>query len=145
MAEVFGEIVSWRAPQKRSTVDQKCSTTSACVTISRSTLALISTWPLEAYPIFGLRHSQEKFVSTHTKSRTACLNGPPFVGRAILFASTGCRKNKRREVVDPQMKARLEADGWTLGSAQSFLDLSDEDMATIDMKLALDDSGQSSN
>jgi hypothetical protein len=43
------------------------------------------------------------------------------------------------------MKARLEADGWTLGSAQSFLDLSDEDMATIDMKLALDDSGQSSN
>ncbi len=39
--------------------------------------------------------------------------------------------------MDAKMKARLEADGWTVGGTQSFLGLSDEDMAIIDMKLAL--------
>ena len=38
-----------------------------------------------------------------------------------------------------KLKGRLEAEGWTVGSTQSFLGLSDEDMASIDTKLALAD------
>ena len=34
-------------------------------------------------------------------------------------------------------RRRLEAKGWKLGDAQEFLDLSDEEMALIEMKLAL--------
>jgi predicted XRE-type DNA-binding protein len=38
------------------------------------------------------------------------------------------RKTKRKA---------LEADGWKIGSAQEFLGLSDEEVALIDLKLAL--------
>ena len=34
-------------------------------------------------------------------------------------------------------RKRLEAKGWKLGDAQEFLDLADEEMALIEMKLAL--------
>ena len=34
-------------------------------------------------------------------------------------------------------RRRLEAKGWKLGDAQEFLDLSDEEMALVEMKLAL--------
>ena len=34
-------------------------------------------------------------------------------------------------------KARLEAAGWRFGSAQDFLDLTDEDIELIEIKLAL--------
>jgi hypothetical protein len=34
----------------------------------------------------------------------------------------------------------LEAHGWTVGDAQTFLDLSDEELAFIDLKLGLADS-----
>lgn len=38
------------------------------------------------------------------------------------------RKKKRKA---------LESDGWKIGSAQDFLGLSDEEVALIDLKLAL--------
>ena len=34
-------------------------------------------------------------------------------------------------------RARLESKGWTIGSAEEFLDLSDEEVAYIEMKLVL--------
>jgi len=34
-------------------------------------------------------------------------------------------------------RARLDADGWIVGDAQTFLDLSDEELAFIDLKLGL--------
>jgi len=34
-------------------------------------------------------------------------------------------------------KAKLESKGWTVGSAEEFLDLSSEEVAYIEMKLAL--------
>jgi len=34
-------------------------------------------------------------------------------------------------------RKKLEAKGWRLGGAQDFLELSDEEMAFIEMKLAL--------
>ena len=34
-------------------------------------------------------------------------------------------------------KAKLESKGWTVGSAEEFLDLSSEEIAYIEMKLAL--------
>ena len=34
-------------------------------------------------------------------------------------------------------KAKLESKGWTVGSAEGFLDLSSEEVAYIEMKLAL--------
>jgi len=34
-------------------------------------------------------------------------------------------------------RSRLEASGWTVGDAQAFLGLSDEEQAFIDLKLAL--------
>ena len=37
-------------------------------------------------------------------------------------------------------KKRLEEDGWTIGSADEFLDLSPEESAYIDLKLRLSDS-----
>jgi hypothetical protein len=40
-------------------------------------------------------------------------------------------------------KALLEANGWAVGDARTFLGLSDEEQALIDSKLALD--GGSSN
>jgi len=33
--------------------------------------------------------------------------------------------------MDARMKARFETEGWTVGSAQSFLGLTDEDMALL--------------
>jgi len=36
-------------------------------------------------------------------------------------------------------KSKLESAGWRLGSAQAFLDLSAEEMAFLEMKLALSD------
>ena len=36
-----------------------------------------------------------------------------------------------------QKRKALEADGWKVGTAQEFLDLSDEEAALIDLKLAL--------
>jgi ribosome-binding protein aMBF1 (putative translation factor) len=39
--------------------------------------------------------------------------------------------------VNDSKRRRLEAKGWKLGDAQEFLDLSDEEMALIEMKLAL--------
>jgi len=35
-------------------------------------------------------------------------------------------------------RKKLEAKGWRLGDARDFLELSDEEMVHIDMKLALD-------
>ena len=37
----------------------------------------------------------------------------------------------------PQKKARLEAAGWKVGSAQEFLALSDAEAALVDLKLEL--------
>jgi hypothetical protein len=34
-------------------------------------------------------------------------------------------------------RKRLEAKGWKIGDTQAFLDLADEEMALIEMKLAL--------
>lgn len=39
--------------------------------------------------------------------------------------------------MDKAKKARLEADGWTVGSTQDFLGLSDEEMNYIEIKLLL--------
>jgi len=39
--------------------------------------------------------------------------------------------------MDKAKKAKLEAAGWTVGTAKDFLDLSTEDEAFIEMKLAL--------
>ena len=37
-------------------------------------------------------------------------------------------------------KEKLEAAGWTVGSAEEFLDLTKEEAAFVDMKIALSDS-----
>lgn len=39
--------------------------------------------------------------------------------------------------MDPEKRKLLEADGWVVGDAQSFLGLSDAEMAYIDLALAL--------
>lgn len=39
----------------------------------------------------------------------------------------------------PAKRAHLEAHGWAVGNAQSFLGLGDEERAYIDLKLALAD------
>lgn len=39
--------------------------------------------------------------------------------------------------MDKKKKKALEAAGWTIGDARDFLDLSDEEAAYVEMKLAL--------
>lgn len=39
--------------------------------------------------------------------------------------------------MDPEKQKRLEADGWIVGDTQSFLGLSDAEMAYIDLALGL--------
>lgn len=39
--------------------------------------------------------------------------------------------------MDKTKKAKLEAAGWTVGGVQDFLDLSDEDVEIIELRLAL--------
>ncbi|HTE17143.1 MAG TPA: helix-turn-helix domain-containing protein, partial [Armatimonadota bacterium] len=41
--------------------------------------------------------------------------------------------------MDPETQKRLEADGWVVGDTQSFLGLSDAEMAYIDLALTLAD------
>jgi DNA-binding XRE family transcriptional regulator len=43
-------------------------------------------------------------------------------------------------MMDAAKRARLEAHGWKVGTAAEFLDLTPEETALIDMKLALSDS-----
>ncbi len=45
-----------------------------------------------------------------------------------------------RKTMRPAKKARLERDGWKLGSSAEFLGLTPEESALIEMKLALADS-----
>ena len=40
---------------------------------------------------------------------------------------------------DKQTRAQLEANGWWLGSAAEFLDLTPEESAIVEMRLALSD------
>jgi len=42
--------------------------------------------------------------------------------------------------MDPRKRERLEAAGWPVGTIQEFLGLTPEDMAYIDLKIALADS-----
>lgn len=39
--------------------------------------------------------------------------------------------------MDPKKKAKLEAAGWTFGSTQEFLNLSEAESAFVDLKIAL--------
>lgn len=39
--------------------------------------------------------------------------------------------------MDEATRKRLEADGWKIGDTQEFLGLSDEEMAYIDMRIAI--------
>lgn len=39
--------------------------------------------------------------------------------------------------MDERTRQRLEADGWRVGDTQEFLGLSDEEMAYIDMRIAV--------
>jgi hypothetical protein len=43
-------------------------------------------------------------------------------------------------MMDPNKRARLEAHGWKVGTVAEFLDLTPEETALIEMKLALSDS-----
>lgn len=40
--------------------------------------------------------------------------------------------------MDPKKRERLEADGWVVGDTQSFLGLSDAEMAFIDLRIAIE-------
>lgn len=41
--------------------------------------------------------------------------------------------------MDEKKRRELEADGWKIGDTQEFLGLSDEEMAYIDLRIALSD------
>ena len=44
--------------------------------------------------------------------------------------------------MDEKKKKRLEAKGWKVGSVQNFLNISDEEMALIELKISLGDTLQ---
>jgi len=44
--------------------------------------------------------------------------------------------------MDAKKKKRLEAKGWKVGSVQNFLNISDEEMALIELKISLGDTLQ---
>ena len=44
--------------------------------------------------------------------------------------------------MDAKKKKRLEAKGWKVGSARDFLNISDEEMALIELKISLGDTLQ---
>jgi DNA-binding XRE family transcriptional regulator len=44
--------------------------------------------------------------------------------------------------MDANKKKRLEAKGWKVGSVQNFLNISDEEMALIELKISLGDTLQ---
>ncbi len=45
--------------------------------------------------------------------------------------------------MDAKKRKKLEAKGWRVGSARDFLNLSDEEMALIELKISLGDTLQS--
>src|SRR5262245_2950857 len=49
------------------------------------------------------------------------------------------RRRRRAEAMNAEKRRRLEKAGWKVGTVQDFLGLSDDEVALIELKLALKD------